>query len=424
MRDIHPISTDQKAKLKLKERVREILLASTTHGIANIIRGRNLFIKLMWIFFLILSVSVGSYFTIDSILDYLKFDTITTIRVINEKQPKFPTVSFCAYPKMNYKTKIYEIVVQFEFEKQLEPNLSSVFENFTDPNNDQCFRFNSGKNIYGEEKEIISTKKSGKPNNLRIAFYLNVPSVNDFGELLINIHNHSTPPFDMENRGYWLKPGSVSYFQVDRVFTEQMEEPYNDCLKDVYEFKLNKTVINEMKVIKQSDKAYSQMDCFRLCSYWFALKESNCSCNSSLKNFEKNCIKSFFDNETDIYNCIDQYLNEFQRKNQIEKCLNFCPLECDSMSLSINNYIEMFPANGSISDKTKNDYSLDRFNSYEEVNKHYIVVYVFYGDLRYTLISEEPETETFNFISNIGGLLGLYLFIFLQISYFYNNNIN
>ena len=34
---------------------------------------------------------------------------------------------------------------------------------------------------------------------------------------------------------------------------------------------------------------------------------------------------------------------------------------------------------------------------------------IYYNELKYTLISEEPKTEIFNFISNIGGILGLFL---------------
>ena len=85
--------------------------------------------------------------------------------------------------------------------------------------------------------------------------------------------------------------------------------------------------------------------------------------------------------------------------------------------------------------KSKKDHSLDLFQTYEEANKHWIVLYVYYKDLKYTLIKQEPKTETFDFISNIGGILGLFLGIsflsliealeiFIEIIYilFRNNN--
>ena len=36
-------------------------------------------------------------------------------------------------------------------------------------------------------------------------------------------------------------------------------------------------------------------------------------------------------------------------------------------------------------------------------------IYVFYEDLKYTLITQKPKIELFGLISNIGGTLGLFL---------------
>ncbi len=37
------------------------------------------------------------------------------------------------------------------------------------------------------------------------------------------------------------------------------------------------------------------------------------------------------------------------------------------------------------------------------------MLYIYYKNLNYKLISQNPKTEMFNFISNIGGLLGVFL---------------
>jgi hypothetical protein len=80
------------------------------------------------------------------------------------------------------------------------------------------------------------------------------------------------------------------------------------------------------------------------------------------------------------------------------------------MSFSINSFSEQFPISGNISETIKNDYTyFKHFNTYEEANKHVVAIRVYYNDLKYTLFSQEPKTEMFNFISNIGGILGLFL---------------
>ena len=77
------------------------------------------------------------------------------------------------------------------------------------------------------------------------------------------------------------------------------------------------------------------------------------------------------------------------------------------MNFLINTYHEQFPVSGNISSKTKIDYfPANQYTTYEYIRKHYIAVRVYYNELKYTFISEEPETKLFNFVSNIGGILG------------------
>ena len=50
-----------------------------------------------------------------------------------------------------------------------------------------------------------------------------------------------------------------------------------------------------------------------------------------------------------------------------------------------------------------------KFNQYEDVNKHFFGIRIHYNDLKYTFINQEIKIYTFNLISNIGGILGLFL---------------
>jgi hypothetical protein len=84
-------------------------------------------------------------------------------------------------------------------------------------------------------------------------------------------------------------------------------------------------------------------------------------------------------------------------------------VERTSTNYIINTYNEQLPDFGNISLKAKSDIGLHNFSTYEEVNKHFIVLYIYYKNLNCKLISQKPKTEMFNFISNIGGLLGVFL---------------
>ena len=233
-------------KEKMYLRISKILSSSSAHGIPNLIKTENFFMQIMWTILFIGATCTGSYYTIDSILDYFKNHTVTKIDVVNVEQSKFPTVSFCGSPLFN--TSLEKIVKSVRFEKIYESNLSHIFEEFNDTVYGKCFRYNSGTNMYGEKYNFTKTAVIGKRNNLRISFYLDYSNKSNFNELLIQIHNHTLPPYDMEIGGYWVKSGSMNYFQVKRIFTIQLGEPYNNCMKDINEFKQNKTIIENLHI--------------------------------------------------------------------------------------------------------------------------------------------------------------------------------
>jgi hypothetical protein len=397
-------NTDDKIK-KIKKRAHELLEVSTAHGLPNIMRAKKRVIITMWIIVTFISTCAGSYFVIDNIIDFLKYNTVTTLETIKEQQSQFPTISICGNPPLNM--SIDKLFLRVRFDRIDETNLSKIIEEYNDNVYGQCFRYNSGRNIYNETYDILNATKSGKPNNLKMKFYVDIPDGYDFPGIVFFMHNHSSPPYDMDNGGYWLKPGSWNYYEIEREFNSNLGEPYNDCLKDVSSFKLNKTLI---EFILKKNRIYSQDYCYNLCSYLYALEESNCSCASNLLNFDKDCLRNLFDVfESQTKKCVTEYLSNFREKYQYDKCFKYCPLESESMNYIINSYNEQFPSTGNISLKTKSDYSLHNFSTYEEVNKHFIVLYIYYKNLNYKFISQNPKTEMFNFISNIGGLLGVFL---------------
>ena len=54
-------------------------------------------------------------------------------------------------------------------------------------------------------------------------------------------------------------------------------------------------------------------------------------------------------------------------------------------------------------------FKFPEFNTYENVSKTFYSINVYYSDLKYLLIKQHPKIELFGLISNIGGILGLFL---------------
>lgn len=145
----------------------------------------------------------------------------------------------------------------------------------------------------------------------------------------------------------------------------------------------------------------------------YAIESSNCSCKSTLDTFQNECQNNWFD--TNIENttklCTQIYLNTFRNSpKENEKCLHYCPLECENVKYLINPYIEVFPVNsGYINNETISEPSIKNFKTYDQAKKNYLCLLVFYSDLKYSFISQIAKTELFSCISSIGGILSLFL---------------
>ena len=75
----------------------EIFLSSSVHGLPHIFRTKHQSFKIIWIFLLLSSCCVCSYYVFNTISDYYNHDTITKIASTTELHPEFPTVSICNY---------------------------------------------------------------------------------------------------------------------------------------------------------------------------------------------------------------------------------------------------------------------------------------------------------------------------------------
>jgi len=157
----------------------------------------------MWSLILLASVCFDSYFIIENIFDYSKYESITSINIINEEQTIFPAISFCGNPSLDKQT-INELILKIRFNRLSinEINFSNYFEIFNNSVFGKCFRFNSGHP--NKSLDILNYSViTGETNGLRIDWNLKVPDGYDFVELLVNVHNQTVPPFNLHINN-WL----------------------------------------------------------------------------------------------------------------------------------------------------------------------------------------------------------------------------
>ena len=99
--------------------------------------------------------------------------------------------------------------------------------------------------------------------------------------------------------------------------------------------------------------------------------------------------KCFSEKEGEDRNgCTFKYKDKFSKKNLNDQCAEYCPLECDSLSYSTTT----------------------SFHWTESLNISSTLKFkIYFKELKYTLISQQPQMNLSDLISGIGGILGLFL---------------
>ena len=357
----------------------------------------RLFLKIFWITILILSIFANVYYVFLNIIDFLDYSTTTSIYQINENESEFPAISFCCNKERDFDFKIY----QFWFNsKDLKKEWTDHFEMYQDILYGRCYRLNTGLTISNKTIPIKKIKKSGLNDGLRLEFYVNTSY--DYGSLKILFHNYTQITPTIYNKGTYISTGYYNTFILKRIHDQKLEQPYNNCYNNVSDqSEYNKTIINYLNKAKRD---YSQKDCIHLCRNLKYNESNNCGCYLDLLDEEVIKKTCYYNNS--VKNCVDSFLADFG----VEHCYAFyCPLECNSFTYEINLNVQPLIAQGKI---IKANYP--GFQTWENMSKTYYQINVYYENLQYTLISQQPKIELFGLISNVGGIFSL----FLDLSFF------
>jgi hypothetical protein len=368
-------------KHRIKEKSIEIGLSSTFIGLPNIIRNENKCLKLMWLILFIFGSSGGIYTVIKVINDYLDYEVVTSFKVFNEIPAKFPAVTFYFLRNNKANISLKKILVTCFF-NDISCN-SSDFETIQDKFGYISYKFKSKQSFI-----------DGSFYGLTVALNLtNIPFIEyDFDYQILNglklmIHNDSIDPgfyFGITKRGISIAPGFINEIKIKRTFTHKLGKPYNECIKDLKTIDSYDSDLFRY-MIQSTNYSYRQTDCFDYCIGREINKQMN------IKNKIDHWMNLLIQNSTN-YSTIDLYLKLIQNNIINSKCVIIeCPEECDSISYDIFH-------------------SFSKLENYKNIELNDCIYFtIFYESLSYTLIDQIPKMNVIDFISNIGGNLGLFI---------------
>ncbi|CAF1053668.1 unnamed protein product [Brachionus calyciflorus] len=248
--------------------VKEVSLSSTSHGLPNIIRSETVSIRLMWIIFTIISTGLCAFMIVESIMNYLSYETTSKIRVLSESTYPFPVITAC---NANYLTTEYAS----EFLKNITFNSSSALLDYTFYNKakssllmNQDLRMNISK--FGDSYEklilkcfltfvncknenywkyyyhpyfgncyllnsnlsnVLQVSGTGWDNGLNLILNLSLADgIEEYypnSGAIILVHNQTMSPLSVN--GFTISIGTETNVALSRQFKSLEPKPYSNC---------------------------------------------------------------------------------------------------------------------------------------------------------------------------------------------------
>ena len=363
--------------------------------------------------FFLVSSAYCSYSLWTSLHKYFQYDTVTSIKILQEVPTMFPAITFCSLKQSNKtfadkndqdkKEILKNMIMQCEINWQ--DCSYEDFKYFFDPQFGDCFTFNN-------EDVIVQTTLPGPDYGLCLDLFLGNPKMhlesgNKIGEMIgdgivIVVHNQSNLPF-LNNDRILAATGGQTDLKINRNFISKLGLPYSDCVKNNNNLKSEfyDYIVNTLKL------AYSQQHCYSICLQKEIFDECGCSIswfhkyeNSSFCGSEKNECLAYITKIT-VNKLLHEKLNTY--------CLRKCPLECDNVQYKISTSRSLYPS----------PYLRDLIYEYSIVNKSGILkedidkavvrINVFYESTTYMTTTETESMTAIVLFSNIGGTFSLCL---------------
>lgn len=434
-----------KTQEKLIEVFENLIGDSTSHGLPRIVKSRSYFIKTIWALCTIFSTSVCIYQIHKSIVFYLDYDTTISVENKVEIPSPFPEVMIC-----NLNPFQTDLALSFLNNNQIFENGNSKFENihikigllnqissFNDTHKRQfgfnineilidctfnmrkcnsedfewyfhsfygnCFRF---KPLNFSHKSISQTGSLfGLVLKLFSGNLESIPALNEKSGYQIIISNQSNQP--LFNEGITISPGMESNLKVERLFRQHLGQPYNDCLEDLtstdeFDSELYRTII-------KSNITYTQLYCFFHCAQKYI--NENCKCDSNF--FQKLNLEDNLCLDNEKLKCALDAVTSFYNNDVEKSCSQYCPLECNSQKFQISTSYAQFPIDQYARELMNNSLIKSRYLNksitIENIKNSVLALNIYYDDLSYVIISEQPALIFTDLLSTIGGIGGLFI---------------
>jgi hypothetical protein len=456
------------SRKEILSQIKETISSSSIHAFPNIVQNKYKTIKFVWIVCFLISSAACAYLITTTISEYLNFEVVSKSTVKYLSSIDFPIITIChtttfnteyaneflnhnysdfdfsktpSQVKYDFLANRYKSFVSVkslnESMKQkmgqnldyllitclfniIECNLVEDFEYYYDIMYGKCYRYNSGKNMNGESTSKKQITTNGLLNGLQIELFVGRADQNDKAFSIdngINLFIESKVVESQSAEGIRISPGSNYYISLSKYSMSHLPKPYSDCTAGLDRPELSDNIF--FRNLIANNQTYTESLCRFNCFQKYLGDKCNCKDLFTVP-FYKDMPFCFTDNKNFI--CLASAFTNFSKFGLFEKC--DCPVRSENNFYTFKLSNSQYPTKFYAQFLSKNQYLTKKYNfsqhfKYEDYENKLAAINIFYDDLKETIIEHNPKLTEVELISNIGGTLGLFCFLysFLNISF-------
>ncbi|XP_066436289.1 amiloride-sensitive sodium channel subunit gamma-like [Eleutherodactylus coqui] len=285
---------------------------------------------------------------------------------------------------------------------------TSFFSRFINYKFGNCYTFNSLKpTVYQENPasaELLNITKAGFMYGLHLELFIQqteyVKDMTPAAGIRLLIHDQTHMPFP-EDDGVNVPPGAETDIGMMKVHIERLKSPYSSACTD------GEDIRNFYKDVYGA--GYTREVCKRTCAQQNIIHNCGCTHWEFADPKEPEAPKCNLSN-TAVRRCVKIY--EFKFAHDQLNC--HCPLQCKEEIYELTVSGSQWPSSAFIENFAKDlkewgEHMKDVADNPALIRDNFVKVVVYFKQLNFEFIEEEPSMTELNLISNMGGLVGLWV---------------
>ncbi|XP_077987522.1 degenerin unc-8-like [Glandiceps talaboti] len=279
--------------------------------------------------------------------------------------------------------------------------MTSEFTSFQHKKFGNCYTFNSG--MESQRSSLRQTSKQGPENGLKLTLHLEQSEYTAlFGQatgVRVLIHSQNETAFP-EDKGIGIGPGTYTYMGIRKSIRERKGQPYGSCDTSTF----LPSIFDEYK---DSTIYYSLLSCQKNCLQKKMLEYCGCIIDNIRPEGIDPIPLCGVLNETQ-YIC-SQLIHHMFREAHIS-CDCEVPCHEEHFKNDISQYV--WPSNvykesllSTVYGQNKKTWGLTE----ENMRENLLRIAIYYEELNYERVYEEPAYEMPQLWADIGGALGLWI---------------